>query len=224
MSHHLIPTLLLLALSLLALPACMSAQAADEPAPVAVGDKNPCAGPSAELSKAAPDFELTDTEGNKVKLSDFAGKTVVLEWFNPGCPYVKYAHGKEGPMAALTKAQLEQGVVWLAINSGAPGKQGHGVEKNQKARADWGMDYPVLIDETGVVGRMYGAKTTPHMFVVDATGNLVYRGALDNAPFGDSKGKDKVEYVGACVDAVVGGTPVGTADTKSYGCSIKYGS
>lgn len=181
------------------------------------------AGAEATVGKAAPDFSLTDVDGKTVKLSDYRGKTVVLEWFNPQCPFVKYAHG-EGPLKDASKkpGAGDAGVVWLAVNSSAAGKQGNGVELNKTARKDWKMDYPVLIDESGKVGQMYGAKTTPHMYVVDTKGKLVYRGALDNAPLGRAKGAS-VNYVQAALDDLAAGRPVAIVETKSYGCSVKYG-
>ena len=178
---------------------------------------------TAELGKPAPAFELKDVNGKTVKLADFRGKTVVLEWFNPGCPFVKYAHG-EGPLkeAANRPGAGRADVVWLAINSSASGKQGHGVELNKQAGAEWKMTYPLLIDESGAVGRMYGAKTTPHMYVIDASGKLVYRGALDNAPLGRSSDGKTVSYVQAALDDLAAGRAVRTAETQSYGCSVKY--
>ena len=140
--------------------------------------------PQAKLGEPAPAFSLPNLEGEAVSLADFAGKTVVLEWFNPDCPFVKYAHGPEGPLASLAKAKQAEGVVWLAINSGAPGKQGHGVARNREAKSEWALEHPILIDEDGAVGHSYGATSTPHMFVIDPEGTLIYAGALDNAPLG----------------------------------------
>jgi peroxiredoxin len=176
--------------------------------------------PSAVLGSPAPDFELTDTDGTKHKLSDYAGKTVVLEWFNPDCPFVVYAHGKKGPLSAQPARVLGEDTVWIAINSGAPGKQGHGLERNQKARVDYGMTYPVLLDEDGAVGQLYGAKTTPHMYVIDGAGTLVYAGGLDDSPMG--RGKAPTNHVDACLTDLAGGTAVSTPSTKPYGCSVKY--
>jgi peroxiredoxin len=178
---------------------------------------------NAELGKPAPAFELKDVNGKAVKLADYRGKTVVLEWFNPGCPFVKYTHG-EGPLADPAKrpGAGRADVVWLAINSGAPGKQGHGAALNKQAGADWKMSYPLLLDETGTVGRLYGAKTTPHMYVIDAKGTLVYRGALDNAPLGRSKDGQTVNHVQSALDDLAAGRKVRTAETQSYGCSVKY--
>ncbi len=175
----------------------------------------------AAVGQPAPAFELTDTDGVAHKLSDYAGKTVVLEWFNPDCPFVVYAHGKQGPLASQPARVADADTVWIAINSGAPGKQGHGLERNQKARTEYGMSYPVLLDESGAVGRSYGAKTTPHMFVIDPKGVLVYAGGLDDSPMG--RGGSGTNYVDACVADLDGGKPVGTAEAKAYGCSVKYG-
>lgn len=176
----------------------------------------------ARPGQKAPGFTLPDLQGHKVSLSDFAGKTVVLEWFNPGCPFVKYAHG-EGPLKDQAKAATGQGVVWLAINSGAPGKQGAGIEVNQKAASEWAMAHPILLDEDGSVGRAYGAKTTPHMFVVDGGGNLAYAGGLDNAPLGRVEGKEPRNYVLSALADLAAGRPVAAASTQPYGCSVKYG-
>lgn len=174
----------------------------------------------AEVGHAAPDFVLTDTDGNEHRLSDYADAVVVLEWFNPDCPFVKKHHALNKTMAS-THAQFEEKeVVWLAINSGAPGKQGHGIERNQKARAQYEMDYPVLIDETGTVGRLYDAKTTPQMFVIDH-GKIVYAGAIDSDR--SAKKVGDTNYVVDALNSVMAGEAVETAETKSYGCSVKYG-
>lgn len=177
--------------------------------------------PQATVGQAAPQFTLTDTDGVAHKLSDYAGKTVVLEWFNPDCPFVVYAHGKKGPLSAQPARVIDEDTVWLAINSGAPGKQGHGLERNQKAKVEYGMTYPVLIDESGDVGRLYGAKTTPHMYVINPEGTLVYAGGLDDSPMGRKSGA--TNYVDACVADLDAGKAVTTAETKPYGCSVKYG-
>lgn len=175
---------------------------------------------TAEVGKPAPDFALSALDGTEVKLSELRGKTVVLEWFNPGCPYVVYAHG-EGPLKDLAARRTSDEVVWLGINSGAPGKQGHGIDVNKQAVADWNIGHPILVDESGEVGRSYGAKTTPQMFVIDGEGVIRYAGALDNAPFGKVEG-NRVDYLDNALSAVVEGKPVQTDHTKSYGCSVKY--
>ena len=176
--------------------------------------------PGPEIGSPAPDFTLPDTAGNQVKLSDFKGKTVVLEWFNPDCPFVVYAHGKKGPLSAQPPRVLADGVVWLAVNSGAPGKQGAGLKRNVAAREKYAMTYPVLMDPEGTVGRLYGAITTPHMFVIDAKGILVYAGGIDGAPLGTG---NKTNWVDAALVDLKAGEAPGRARTKPYGCSVKYG-
>lgn len=175
----------------------------------------------AQLGQLAPDFTLKDLDGKEHKLSSFRGKTVVLEWFNPGCPYVRHAHGEGGVLSTFPAEAAGQGVVWLAVNSGTAGQQGSGAEVNKKAAAGWKMSYPVLLDDTAAVGRLYGAKTTPHMYVIDPAGKLVYRGAIDNRPMGEGQGT-AVNYVAKALADLGAGRAVATADTKPYGCSVKY--
>ncbi len=179
---------------------------------------------SAKLGSPAPAFELKDLEGNTVKLEQFAGKTVVLEWFNPGCPFVQKSHTK-GSLVNTAEQAAKDGVVWLAINSGAPGKQGHGVEPNKEAVDTFSMKHPVLVDEDGKVGKAYGAERTPHMFVIDDKGVLVYRGAIDNSPDGEgasaSDGK-LVNYVTQALSELAAGKSVSVSETEAYGCSVKY--
>jgi peroxiredoxin len=179
---------------------------------------------AAELGKLAPDFTLPDLDGKPVKLSDYRGKVVVLEWFNPGCPYVRAAHTRGSLVDAAAKASA-RGVVWLAVNSGAPGKQGYGVETNRAAAREWKILHPILLDESGATGKAYGATNTPHMFVVDREGRLVYRGAVDNSPDGE-RGAPRdgklVEHMAVALDEVLAGRPVALAETKAYGCTVKY--
>lgn len=179
------------------------------------------AGGPAAVGQPAPDFSLKDLDGKAVALKDFAGKTVVLEWFNPGCPFVKYAHG-EGPLKSMAEQHRANGVVWLSINSSAPGKEGHGLDTNKAAAAQWNIKNPILLDESGAVGKLYGAKTTPHMYVVDAKGTLAYAGALDNAPMGKPEGGTLLAYTADALADVLAGKAVRTPSTKSYGCSVKY--
>ena len=166
----------------------------------------------------APDFTLSDTEGKAVKLSDQKGKTVVLEWFNPGCPYVKASHTK-GSLVGTAKRITDKGVVWLAINSGAPGKEGSGLDRNRDARKAFGLDHPVLLDEAGTVGKAYGATNTPHCFVIGKDGKLAYQGAIDNGKFGKNGDKN---YVKQAVEQLLKGETVTEPETKAYGCSVKY--
>ena len=175
----------------------------------------------AKLGAQAPDFTLTDLSGKKHDLSNYKGKTVVLEWFNPKCPFVVAAHEKGGVLQTMAKDYAKQGIVWLAVNSGAPGRQGHGKKLNSKAAAKWKMSHPILVDESGDVGKAYGAKTTPHMFVVDGAGKLVYKGAPDNAPYGNPSGALKPYLANALAD-VSAGKRVRKASTQAWGCSVKY--
>lgn len=178
----------------------------------------------ASVGKPAPDFTLPDLDGEAVKLSQFKGKTVVLEWFNPECPFVKKSH-TVGSLVGLAKKHADQGVVWLAINSGAPGKQGHGEEVNRQSLASFKLEHPLLLDEAGTVGKLYGAKHTPHMFVIDAQGTLVYRGAIDNSPDAEGaspEGGKLVNYVEQALARVSLGKKPETAETDAYGCGVKY--
>jgi len=179
---------------------------------------------SAPVGKPAPNFSLPDLDGHAVSLADFKGKVVVLEWFNPQCPFVRAAHTKGSLVDAAKRAQA-RGVVWLAINSGGPGKQGHGVEANRKGIEQFGLGHPVLLDEDGRVGRSYGAQRTPHVFVIDEAGTLVYAGAVDSAPDGEGEVPDGgvlVRYVDQAIEELAQKKPVSVPSTKPYGCSVKY--
>jgi peroxiredoxin len=217
-------------LSTLILVACTTSSTPPNPTPTS---PTPTAGSAtatptearpttAELGKLAPDFSLPDVAGNTVSLSQFKGKTVVLEWFNPKCPFVKRNH-ELGPLKDMAVREQKEGIVWLSINSGAKGKQGNGAEATKFGITKYAMENPVLLDEDGKVGHAYGASHTPHMYVIDPKGTLVYRGAIDNAPDGDTDlGAPFVNYVQAALADVVAGRPVGKAETPAYGCSVKY--
>ena len=232
MSRMRITSALLFVLALAAVPlagACNQSKPATPPDPTtssASAAITPAATAAAvaEVGKPAPDFTLKDLDGNDVRLSSFKGKTVVLEWFNPGCPFVKAAHTK-GSLKDTARRETKAGVVWLAVNSGAPGKQGVGVAANREGAKGFGMDHPILLDEAGTVGKTYGATNTPHIMVIDPKGTLVYRGAVDNSPDGEGEsptGGKLVSYVEAAIADVGAGRPVATAETKAYGCSVKY--
>lgn len=198
-------------------PTTAAAAPAAEAAPAAA------AGP-ARVGEPAPDFTLSDLDGKSVSLSQFKGKLVVLEWFNPGCPFVRASH-TSGSLKGLSSRYAGDGVVWLAINSGGPGKQGHGVDANKAGSSQFGMEHPILVDESGKVGQLYGAERTPHMFVINPEGVLVYRGAIDNSPDGEGQspeGGKLVNYVDGAINAVRTGAKVDPAETKPYGCSVKY--
>lgn len=181
---------------------------------------------TALVGKPAPDFTLKDLSGKEFKLSAHKGKTVVLEWFNPGCPFVKKSH-TVGSLVDTAKRHTKGNVVWLAINSGAAGKQGAAVEQNTEAAKSWSMEHPILRDESGSVGKAYGATNTPQMVVIDKAGTVVYAGAIDNSPDGEKQspeGGKLVNYVDAALADIAAGRPVQTTVTKPYGCSVKYGS
>ena len=169
----------------------------------------------------APEIELKALDGTMHRLSDFRGATVVLEWFNPDCPFVKYAHKSGGPLNRRAKLRSEQGVQWLANNSGAPGKQGADPERNRRAVQEWGLAHPVLLDPEGTAGRAFGAKTTPQMVVIDTLGIIRYNGALDSAPLGRGAAKG-VDYLKRALDSVLANETVSSPRTKPYGCSVKY--
>ena len=173
----------------------------------------------------APAFTATDTHGKKVSLADQKGKYVVLEWHNQGCPYV-VKHYESGNMQRLQKELTGKGVVWLTVISSAAGKQGHvsPAEADTYVKEQHASPTAVLLDEDGSVGRLYGAKTTPHMFVIDDMGTLVYAGAIDDKPTTDKADVEGARsYVLAAYQEASAGKPVTTATTAPYGCSVKYG-
>ena len=177
-----------------------------------------------EAGKPALDFTLKDTAGKEVKLSDYKGKFVVLEWVNFGCPFVK-KHYDSHNMQKLQKEFTDKGVVWLSICSSAPGKQGNMCPADAAAAAKAlgfsATEY--LIDEDGKVGNLYGARTTPEMFVVDPKGDVVYMGAIDDRPSPDPASLEgATNYVKTALTEAMAGKPVTTPVTKSYGCSVKY--
>ena len=179
----------------------------------------------AELApgQPAPDFTLNDQTGAPRSLSDAKGKYVVLEWYNKGCPFVR-RHYDAKNMQGLQKKYAKKGVVWYSIVSSAPGKQGALTTKD--AAKTWrkeGMASTLLLDPKSAVARLYGAKTTPHMFVVDPKGDVIYMGAIDDNPSTDVAGlKGAHNYVSAALDAAMAGRPVPNPVTQSYGCSVKY--
>lgn len=170
--------------------------------------------PDSALQKAA-DFTLTDTNGKAHTLSAYKGKIVVLEWVNPECPFVK-RHYDAGTMANTAKAYADKDVVWLAVNSSHHFNQA----KNKAFVEKYDLKYAVLDDSAGKVGKSYDAKTTPHMYVIDKAGNIAYKGAIDDDPRGDKA--EKKNYVKAAIDELLAGKAVTTAETKPYGCSVKY--
>ena len=180
----------------------------------------------AEVGEAAPDFTAVDSNGKSHNLSDFKGKTVVLEWTNPDCPYV-IKHYDTKNMQSLQKKYTGKDVVWLTINSSAPGKQGHldAAGANKSIKESGSAQTAYLLDPEGKIGKQYAAKTTPHMYVVDGKGMLVYAGAIDdNSSSRHSTVEGAKNYVAEAVDSLMSDQPVEVASTRAYGCSVKYAS
>jgi len=174
--------------------------------------------------QGAPNFSLTDSHGQKHSLSDYKGKYVVLEWFNPDCPFVK-KHYNSGNMQILQKEYTSRGVIWLSINSSARGKEGSYTpqEFNKFMRGKAASPTAILLDTQGQVGHLYAAKTTPQMFVIDPKGILIYQGAIDDIPSTDVKDVAKAKnYVRAALDEAMSGKAGTVSATKSYGCGVKY--
>ena len=179
-----------------------------------------------EVGKASPNFSLPDTKGKTHSLADLKGKYVVLEWYQPDCPFVR-KHYSSGNMQALQREYAAKGVVWLSIDSSAPGEEGNypAAKLNEFAVRDGAARTALLLDPAGKVGRLYGAKTTPDMYIIDPNGTLVYRGAIDNKRSTDLDDvKTATNYVRAALDAALSGKPVSTTATQPYGCSVKYAS
>lgn len=175
------------------------------------------------IGQAAPAFRLVDSNGKARSLAEFKGKTVVLEWTNADCPFVKKHYA--GNMQALQKSAAKDGIVWLTINSGAPGKQGHvdGAGANAIVKAKGAAPAAYLLDAKGDVGRAYAAKTTPHMYIVDPAGKLVYMGGIDDKPTADVADiKTAKNHVTAALADLKAKRAVQTASSKPYGCSVKY--
>jgi peroxiredoxin len=171
-----------------------------------------------EKPAKAPDFALKNYDGKEVKLSDYKGKIVVLEWFNYECPFVKYHYEKASTMKDLAAKYKDRNVVWLAINSTAHQETARNKEYAEKNK----ILYPILDDRSGEVGKAYHATNTPHIFIIDHNGNIAYNGAIDNAPLGRVPEDEKlVNYVDLALEEL---TPkkVTIAKTRPYGCTVKY--
>jgi peroxiredoxin len=201
MRNKVLKMLAVLAVSVVVLSGCKS--------------KEPEATPQA--GKKAPVFTLTNYDGTEVSLSDYKGKIVVLEWFNYECPFVRYHYEKANTMVELAKKYKDKDVVWLAVNS----TKHLTVEQNKDVVRKHKLGYPMLDDRSGKVGRAYGARTTPHMYIIDTGGSIVYDGAIDNSPLGREK-EGVINYVDKALTELASGKPVSTAKTEPYGCSVKY--
>jgi hypothetical protein len=172
----------------------------------------------------APDFKGTDSTGGQQTLSQYRGKYVVLEWANQGCPFDR-KHYVSGNMESLQKQWTAKGVVWLSVISSAPGEQGYvtPAQENTYLKKMNASPTAAILDPDGTIGRLYQAKTTPHIFVIDPAGKLIYQGAIDDKPTPDlSDVKTAHNYLNEALDAAMAGKPVPTAVTRPYGCSVKY--
>lgn len=180
---------------------------------------------AAEVGKTAPDFTGTDINGKTVHLNDYKGKIVVLESYNQDCPFC-HNQFRTGAMQDLQKEMTAKGVVWLMVNSVGPHNSSH--RTPEEARAEWtkeGLHATAWVDDTsGTIGHLYGMKTTPHMFVIDKSGTLVYDGAIDDQPDPDHNPREAHNYVRAAVGQIMAGEKVTVSQTKPYGCAVKYGS
>jgi peroxiredoxin len=176
------------------------------------------------VGTAAPDFSLTDSNGKAHSLSQYKGKYVVLEWFNPECPFVKKHYGSDN-MQKLQQQYTSKGVVWLTIDSNAPGTEGNMTpEQAQKIMSSWKTHQTaLLLDPESKVARSYGARNTPDMIVINPEGKIVYEGAIDNRPTPNPNDiPSSTNYVKAALDESLAGKPVSNPTTKPYGCSVKY--
>jgi peroxiredoxin len=179
-----------------------------------------------QVGQNAPDFTLKDTNGKTQTLSSYKGKYVVLEWYQPDCPFVRKHYGS-GNMQKLQKEYTAKGVVWLSIDSSAPGEEGNydASKLNAFAARDGAARTALMIDSNGKVGHLYGAKTTPDMYVIDPNGKLIYQGAIDNKRSTDQADVNRAtNYVKSALDAAFAGKSVATTATAPYGCSVKYAS
>jgi alkyl hydroperoxide reductase subunit AhpC len=177
----------------------------------------------AQLGQKAPDFTLQDHEGNEVSLSDYEGQIVVLEWINDGCPFVVKFY-RPGKMQEWQQKYGEQDVKWLIIASSSPGTQGyHTADGWQKIAGEWNIEVPILLDPDGQVGRKYEARVTPHMYIINKEGALVYRGGIDSIRSANSADIDRADqYVVNALDELLADESVSVAETQAYGCTVKY--
>jgi peroxiredoxin len=176
------------------------------------------------VNKPAPEFTFTDIEGTTAKLSDFSGKYVVLEWFNHGCPFTR-KHYKSDKMQDLQRKYTEEGVVWISINSTSEenGDYRDPAMSKKEAHANGASSTYIVLDPSGEIGKLYGAKTTPDIFIINPEGNLIYKGAADSIASTDVADIPKAtNYIDLALTEALAGKPVSTPETKPYGCSVKY--
>ena len=208
-----------LALSLVVLAGCKSREPAEGPSkePSKEPAKEPSKEIEPEVARKAPDFTLNSFDGKTISLSDYKGKIVVLEWFNYECPFVLRHYGNKPTMITLANKYKDKNVVWLTIDSTSHAAP----EANKQFAEERKLPYPILDDRSGTVGRAYGAKTTPHMYVIDTRGSIAYQGAIDN----DERGRKRqgvINYVDKALAELTGDKEVTTTDTMPYGCTVKY--
>lgn len=207
--------LFVLILPVLILVGCSDKEADDESS--AKQPAEPSEGIKSAIARKAPDWTLNSFDGKTISLSDYKGKIVVLEWFNYECPFVLRHYGSNSTMIGLANKYRDKGVVWLAINSTAGTTPQANLEFAQKHN----LPYPILDDRSGEAGRAYGAKTTPHIYVIDAKGSIAYQGAIDNNETG-RKTQGVINYVDKALAELTAGKKVTTTDTMPYGCTVKY--
>ncbi len=203
--------ILVLALSVAVLIGCGGREPEEEPSTQPPEQIEP------DVARKAPELTLNSFEGKTISLSDYKGKIVVLEWFNYECPFVLRHYGSQPTMIGLANKYKDKNVVWFAINSTSHATPEANIEFAKKRN----LPYPILDDRSGTVGRAYGAKTTPHMYVIDTKGSIAYQGAIDNDERG-RKGPNAINYVDKALAELTGGKEVSTTDTMSYGCTVKY--
>jgi len=183
-----------------------------------------CSAYAQKIGEPAPDFQATDSRGQTHELSEYRGKFVVLEWHNNGCPYTK-KHYESGNMERLQKEWTARGVIWFTVISSAPGEQGYvtAQQENDYLTRMNAAPTAALLDPQGDVGRLYAAKTTPHMFVINPAGILIYDGAIDNKPTTDQADIASAKnYVSQALEEAMAGKPVSIPTSRPYGCSVKY--
>jgi peroxiredoxin len=207
--------LFILVLSILVLAGCGSREPAERSSTGQPAE--PSEGIESAVARKAPDFTLNSFDGKTIRLSDYKGKNVVLEWFNYECPFVLRHYGDKSTMIGLANKYKEKNVVWLAINSTSHTTPEANIGFAEKHK----LPYPILDDRSGAVARAYGAKTTPHIYVIDAKGSIAYQGAIDNNETG-RKTQGVINYVDKALAELTAGKKVSTTDTMPYGCIVKY--
>ena len=211
MNNKMFAILAVLAVSVGLLTGCKSKEPEEQPS------EEPSKQIEPTVARQAPDFTLKSFDGKTISLSDYKGKIVVLEWFNYECPFVLRHYGQKNTMVELANKYKDSNVVWLAVNSTNQVPPELNIQFAEERR----LPYPILDDRAGKVGRAYGAKTTPHMYVIDTKGSIAYQGAIDN----DERGRKRqglINYVDKALAELTGGKQVTTTDTMPYGCTVKY--